>query len=130
MAVGLSVATANAFLDALGNGVNYTADPAIWVQLHTADPGAAGTTAIAGNATRKLVSFGAPAGGVMSNDTAITWTTGEVDTAEDYTHLTLWSLAAAGTFRGSGLMTANAVLIGDEFVIPIGDLDLSFPVAA
>jgi hypothetical protein len=130
MAVGLSPATANAFLDALGNASNYTADAAIWIQLHTADPGSAGTAAVAGNATRKQISFGAASGGLMSNDTAITWTTGEVDTAEDYTHWSAWSASTAGTFRASGLVTANAVLVGDEFVIPIGDIDFSFNTAA
>ena len=130
MALGLSPATANAFLDALGNAANYTADAAFWIQLHTADPGAAGTTAVAGNATRKQVSFGAAASGLISNDTAITWTTGEVDTSEDYTHWSGWSASTSGTFRASGTVTANAVTVGDEFTIPIGDLDISFNTAA
>ena len=104
MAVGLSPATANAFLYALGNATNYTADAAIWIQLHTADPGSAGTTAIAGNATRKQISFGTASGGLMSNDTALTWTTGEVDTAEDYTHWTAWSASTAGTFSDRARM--------------------------
>ena len=44
MAVGLSAAAANALLDTHHD----TTYP--WIQLHTADPGAAGTTAVAGNA--------------------------------------------------------------------------------
>jgi hypothetical protein len=130
MAVGLASTQAAGILDALGNATNYTAPTAFWIQLHTADPGAAGTTAIAGNATRKQVSFGAASGGTISNDTAVTWTTGEVDTSEDYTHWTAWTLSAAGTFICSGLMTANAVVTGDTFTIPIGDLDLTLSVAA
>lgn len=132
MALGLSAAYANKFLDFIGNATAAGTAPAnVYLQLHTADPGAAGTTAIAGNATRKgPVSFGAASGGLMSNDAAVTWTSGEVDTSEDYTHWTLWDAAAAGTFIGSGLMTANAVTVGDEFTIPVGDLDLSFNTAA
>jgi hypothetical protein len=130
MAVGLASAQAAGILDALGNATNYTAPTAFWIQLHTADPGSAGTTAIAGNATRKQVSFGAASGGTISNDTAVTWTTGEVDTSEDYTHWTGWTASSAGTFICSGTMTANAVTVGDEFTIPIGDLDLTLTTAA
>lgn len=133
MAVGFSAAVLNAWLDALARSVTYTEPAALWIQLHTADPGAAGTTAVAGNATRKQVTFGTPAsGGAISNTVAIVWTAGEVDTAEDYTHLSLWDQdAPGGNFQGSGLMTANAVLVGDTFTIPIGDLDLTVtPVAS
>ena len=130
MAVGMSVTEANKILEALGNATNWTAPTAWWIQLHTADPGAAGTTAIAGNATRKQASFGTAANGLISNDAAITWTAGEVDTAEDYTHWSAWTLSAAGAFIQSGLMTANAVLVGDQFTIPVGDLDLQVTVAA
>jgi hypothetical protein len=130
LAVGLASGEAAKILDALGNATNYTAPTAFWVQLHTADPGAAGTTAIAGNATRKQASFGAASGGAIANDAALTWTAGEVDTSEDYTHWSAWTLSAAGVFICSGLMTANAVTVGDQFTIPIGDLDLTLSVAA
>lgn len=129
MSTGPSTSLANSFLDALCNATAYSvATP--YLQLHTADPGAAGTTAVAGNATRKLVSFGAAASGAISNDAAITWTTGEVDTSEDYTHWSLWTASSAGTFLMSGTVTANAVTVGDEFTIPAGDLDITFTVAA
>ena len=61
----------------------------------------------------------------MSNDTAISWTAGEVDSTEDYTHWSGWTLVTGGVFIMSGPMTANAVVIGDTFTIPIGDLDLT-----
>ena len=125
MALGIASGEAQKILDALGNATNYTAPTAFWVQLHTADPGAAGTTAIAGNATRKQASFGAASGPAIANDTALTWTAGEVDTAEDYTHWSAWTASSAGTFLHSGTVTANAVLVGDTFTIPIGDLDLT-----
>lgn len=131
MAVGLSPGEANKILDAIARAVNYTAPTAFWIQLHTADPGAAGTTAIAGNATRKQVTFGSGAsGGAISNTVAVSWTTGEVDTSEDYTHWSAWTASTAGTFLCSGTMTANAVVVGDTFTIPIGDLDLTLTVAA
>lgn len=130
MATGWAPGIAASVLDGLGNATNWTAPTAFWIRLHTADPGAAGTTAIAGNDTRKLVSFGAASGGTLSNDAAITWTTGEVDTTEDYTHWSAWTASTAGTFLFSGTITANAVTAGDEFTIPIGDLDITLSVAA
>jgi hypothetical protein len=130
VATGWAPTIAAAVLDGLGNATNWTAPTAFWIQLHTADPGAAGTTAIAGNATRKQVSFGAASGGTLANDTAISWTTGEVDTSEDYTHWSAWTASTAGTFLFSGTVTANAVTTGDEFTIPIGDLDITLNVAA
>jgi hypothetical protein len=133
MAVGLSAALANDILDAIGNNSAFTTLPIteLWIQLHvTGEPGAAGTANVAGNATRKLVSFGTAASGVMSNDTAITWTTGEVDTSEDYLYWTGWTASTSGTFICSGTITANAVTVGDEFTIPVGDLDLSLNIAA
>ena len=130
MAVGPSSTTAASILDALGNATNWTAPTAFWVQLHTADPGGAGTTAIAGNATRKQVSFGAASGGTISNDVALDWTTGEVDTSEDYTHWSGWTASTAGTFLMSGTMTANPVVTAETFSIPIGDFDLTIPTAS
>lgn len=130
MAVGLSSAVANAWLNALGNAANYTAPTAFWIQLHTADPGSAGTTAIAGNATRKQVSFGSAASGAIANDADVAWTTGEVDTSEDYTHWSAWDASTAGNFLCSGTVTANAVTSGDEFTIPTGDIDLTLSTAA
>ena len=78
MAEGPSTATANSILDAIGSGTAFSYAQ-FWIQLHTAAPGAAGTTAIAGTATRKQVTFGASAAGLKSNSTAISWTAGEVD---------------------------------------------------
>jgi hypothetical protein len=133
MAVGYSAAVINAWLDALARSVAYTEPASLWIQLHTGDPGAAGTANVAGNATRKQVTFGTPAsGGAISNTVAIAWLTGEVDTSEDYTFLSLWDQdAPGGNFQGSGPMTANAVVVGDTFTIPPGDLDLAVtPVAA
>lgn len=131
MAVGLSSSIANYLLDALCNGTNYTAlTQPVYIKLHTGDPGAAGTANAAGNTTRKSVSFGAAASGVCSNDAAISWTSGEVTTTEDYTHYSIWSASTAGTFYFSGTITANAVTAGDTFTIAIGDLDLVLSVAA
>lgn len=128
MATGLAPAVANALLDALGNATNYTAPTEFWIELHIGDPGAAGAANAATETTRKQVSFGAAAGGAMSNDAALTWA--GVTGSEDYTHWSAWDASVAGNFLCSGAMTANAVLVGDTFTIPVGDLDLTFSTAA
>ena len=132
MAVGASAYLINNFLDAAFNADAFSIAGGAFVQLHVGDPGASGTSNQAGNATRKAVSFSAASGGAVSNDAEILWSTGEVDTAEDYTHLSFWDDVdvGEGNFLGSGLMTANAVAVGDEFKIPVGDLNVSFAVAS
>ena len=129
MATGLNPTVANALLNALTRAANYTAPTAFYVKLHVGDPGAAGATNPAGHTTRAAATFGSAAsGGAVSNTAAVTWT--GVGTAEDYTHWSAWDASTAGNFLISGTMTANAVQIGDNFEIPIGDLDITLSIAA
>jgi hypothetical protein len=111
-------------LDAFARNVSY-ANAAVWVKLHTADPGAAGTTAAAANTTRQQATCAtAAATGAISNTAAIEWTA--VPNTETYSHVSLWTAATAGTFLGSDdLSTTAAVTAGDTFRIPVGDLDLT-----
>jgi hypothetical protein len=130
---GWAPAVANDILDALCRNDALATLPvsAFWIQLHTADPGAAGTNAVAGNDVRKQATFGnAASAGSISNTAAITWTSGEVDTSEDYTHWSAWDASTLGNFKCSGTVTANAVTTGDQFTIPVGDLDISLAIAA
>jgi hypothetical protein len=125
---GLSTYAANALLNAMFNNTAFQVAQA-YIQLHTADPGASGTTAVAGNATRKSVSFSAAASGAITNDADIDWTSGEVDTSEDYTHYSLWDASTVGNFLHSGTITANPVVSADTFKIAAGDLDITVTVA-
>lgn len=130
MATGLAAATANAILDALCRSVAWSEPAAFYVKLHTADPGASGATAAAGNTTRQAVTFSAASAGAITNSAAVTWTS--VSTTETYSHVSFWDASTAGNFIGSDALNASrAVTAGDTFEIPIGDLDLSLtPVAA
>lgn len=124
MALGFSASEANSFLDTWAGTYDF-------IQLHVGDPGAAGTANVAGNDTRKAVSWAAASGGVLSSNADVDWSEAEVDTTEDYTHVSFWTLASAGTFGGSGTMTANSVnASGDAFQIPSGDIDVTVNVAA
>jgi hypothetical protein len=118
-------AVLNAWLDAMARNTSYGLNTQVWVKVHTGDPGGAGTTNPAGNTTRQQATFGAAASaGAIANTVAVEWT--NVNTTETYTHVSLWSLSAAGTFLGNDQLSSSAaVAVGDTFRIPIGDLDLT-----
>lgn len=129
MADGASATVVNAFLASLVNGTAFTNYGTLYVELHVGAPGAAGTSNPAGNTTRVAAgTFTAPAAGSSTNNAAVTWT--NVNTAETYSHIALWSLSSGGVFIASGSITANAVSIGDTFTIPIGDITVSMPTAS
>ena len=130
MAVGLASAEADSILehlcDVTAQGASTTD---VFVQLHTAEPGAAGTTAIATENNRQgPVSFGVASAGAIANDAQVQWV--NVLGSETYTHFSVWTLVTGGAFNFSGTVTANAVTANDTFTVPIGDFDVSLPIAA
>lgn len=135
MALGLAPATATIILDWLVNGGDPAIRSTIWVELHIGDPGASGTAnraAAGAGIVRKDISnaFSAAAAGAVTNDVEVAWTSGQVTNSEDYSHYSVHSAVTAGTFYWSGLITANAVVAGDQFKILVGDFDLTFALAA
>ena len=124
MAVGLAASVANKMLDALAGRATYTAESGLYVKLHTGDPGAAGASNAATETTRKAVTFGSAASaGSISNTVAIQWT--NIAGSQDASHFSVWDDVSAGTFKGSGTITASAYTAGDTFEIAIGALTLS-----
>src|SRR5690349_21540778 len=120
---------------AVGDLVLGIYDDYTWIQLHVGDPGAAGTSNVAGNTTRKQATWTSAAAGAsgfrkIDNSGALDWSDAEVNTAEDYTHYSAWSASTAGNFGHSGTITANAVSAsGDAFTIAAGGLVVSTPIA-
>lgn len=127
MTAGLAAAHANSILNVLRNTA-YAAIAAPVVQLHTADPGVAGTTAVSvGSATRNAVTWNAPASGSMTVSTLSAWTNG--GTSETITHLSIWT-ASAGTFVQSGALTASQAWVSTN-TLTMTTLTLSYtPIAA
>lgn len=130
MAVGLASGIANAILDALCRSVAWSEPAAFWVQLHTADPGSAGTTAVATETDRIQATFSAASGGAITNSAELLWES--VAGTETISHVSFWSASAAGTFLGSDALNASkSVDAGDDFRIAAGELDISLtPIAA
>jgi hypothetical protein len=76
----------------------------VFVKLHTADPGASGTTAAAaGSTTRPAITWSAASAGSMAiTGTAPSWTNG--GTSETLSHVSFWDNATAGNFLGSAAL--------------------------
>src|SRR6266498_2078510 len=115
MAVGLSaVNLANAWLNSMrggGVGSTFTAPAAIWLELHTADPGSAGTTAVAATSTRVQVTMAAASAGSMAESTTPSWTGAATETI---THIAAFSASTAGTFYWSAALTvAKSINLND-----------------
>jgi len=89
---------------------------AVYLKLHTGDPGEAGTSNAATEATRKAVTFAAASSGSMTSSATVEWT--NVSTTETYSHWSLWDASTSGNCLWSGaLATSAAVTAGDTFQI-------------
>lgn len=127
MATGPSVYLCNAWLDAIGNATSFSVST-LYVKLHTGDPGADGTSNAATETTRKSISFGAASSGVITNDTAISWTS--IGGSQDASHFSVWDASSGGNFLGSGVITANSYTAGDTYTFAIGAFALSLTPAS
>lgn len=115
MAVGPSAAAASEALDAIiGAGVH--------VQLHTADPGAAGTTAVCtgtvGASRKNAGDSTTNTNGVADfNESSLSWPSWDGGSVT-ITHISLWSAASAGSFRQSLALSSGVAMVnGDTFVL-------------
>lgn len=102
--------------------INAAVDGAIststYAQLHTGDPGGAGTSNVAAGVSRVAVSFPAASSGVSSDDATFTIP----GAGGPYTHISLWTASSGGTFNGSGECTPAESFAG------AGTLDVTITV--
>ncbi|MEU1497278.1 hypothetical protein [Streptomyces sp. NPDC005732] len=112
MTAGFSPALVSGWLNTLrttGNGgAAYSAVAGTYVQLHTGDPGAAGTTNVsAGSTTRNSFVFNSSSSGsaLALATPPSAWTNG--GTSETLTHVSLWTAASSGTLLGSGALATS-----------------------
>lgn len=126
MALGLSPVAGVALLTSWGTTYRY-------FKLHVGDPGPNGTANPASNTTRVQADWGTPSSAVagvvtMTHTDALDWTS--VPASEDYTHVSVWDAGTGGVFGGNGLVTADAVVIGNNFSLPIGSVIVTQLVAS
>ncbi len=97
-----------------------------YVQLHTGDPGAAGTSNVATLSARKAITFGSGANAKSIASTAdITWTTGFAN--ETITHFSTWDAETNGNCLRTGSLTASitTTTTASEVKIAAGSLTLT-----
>ena len=128
MAVGTSNTLANSWLNVIRGGAagtTYTAPAAIYVQLHTANPGTAGTTSVSSVTTRQAATFSASTTGVLSlsNTPSFTSWAGSADTIS---HISFWDASSAGNFLWSAALSASKTMsTGDQLNISSASLTIT-----
>lgn len=127
MAEGLSTTLVSSWLNTLRAAGAAYGPITTYAQLHTANPGAAGTTAISvGSTTRSVFTFAASTTGsaLALTGTNPSWTNG--GTSETITHLSIWSASSGGTFQFSvALTTPKAWASADTFTTTSLSLSLA-----
>lgn len=134
MAVGLSaVNTANAWLNVLRgtSAATFTAVTTLFIQLHTGDPGSAGTSNVSSVTTRPALNFGAASAGSQSAIATLpSWATWAGTNGEVVTHVSVWGASSGGTFYYSAALTASkTVNTGDTLNLTALSVSLT-PIAA
>ena len=123
MAAGWSATTADAALTAA------VGTDAAFVQLHTGDPGAAGTSNVSSVTTRKAATWAAAAAGSVVTSNTQSWTNWAGTSPEIVTWISWWDMAAGGTFGGSAqLAAAETMLTGDT--LELLSITISIPLAS
>ena len=120
MAEGLSTTLVSNWLNTIrAAGAAFGPVAAEYVQLHTANPGAAGTTAVsAGSATRVICTHAASTAGsaLALTGTNPAWTNG--GTSETITDVSVWTAITGGTFLYSVALTASRAWAStDQFTL-------------
>lgn len=116
MAAGISATLANDWLNTLRN-TSYV-EAAIYVGLHTGNPGTVGTTAVSSVTTRPAITFGAAAAGAMTLSNTPTWSSWAGTNGEVVSYVSVWDANTAGNFLFSAQLTASKTInTGDTFTL-------------
>lgn len=114
---GLTSYFVNKIIDHNIRGTSYTVPAAVYLQLHTADPGSLGASSVSAVTTRKAATMSAASGGgtVLTND--VTWV---MTTRETITHVSLWDAITGGNcLMTAQLEEAKNVFANDTFQLPM-----------
>jgi hypothetical protein len=103
-------------LDHLTGTASWSAPAAVYIKLHTGDPGEDCTGNAATEDTRKAVTFSAASSGAITSSATAEWT--NVSTTETYSHWSLWDAATGGNPLWYGALSSSAaVTAGDTFQV-------------
>lgn len=124
MADGISVTTANSMLTTLVGGTTSS-----YVQLHTGDPGTAGTGSVSSVTTRENVTWNAPSGGSVNSSNMPAWTSWAGTNGEVDTDISFWNAVTAGTFNMSIQLSSSVTMnTGDSLTLTA--ISVSIPTAS
>ena len=123
MADGLSTTVANAALNSIV-GTN-----AAYVQLHTGDPGSAGTSNVSSVTTRESVTWGSASAGSVSASNEPEWTSWAGSNGEVDTDISFWSLSSSGTF-GLSMQLASSVTMDTGDSLTLTSIEITLPTAS
>ena len=117
MAVGFSATLVGRILNYL-RGTAPTAISGLYCQLHTGNPGTAGTSNVSSVTTRVAATMAAEAGGTITqNGTDPSWTSW-AGSSETVSHISVWDAPSGGNFLYSfALTTPRAMTSGDTFTL-------------
>lgn len=129
MAVGLSDTNfSHKVLNHMLRATASTAPASNNVALHTADPGAAGTTAATTGtvgASRQAVTFNAAAAAACTSSNTPSWALWDGGSVT-VSHISIWDATSAGNFLYSAaLTTSKAITNGDTFTLSSLSVSLS-----
>jgi len=122
--VAITVANRNSVLNALLRASAYTGAAALYLSIHTADPGDTGASEYTTyTGTRPAISFGAAASGAATS-------TNEQDFAAmgatTITYVGLWSATTGGAFQGGGPLNVSRItLSGDTLRAVVGAITVT-----
>lgn len=105
--------------------LDHLAGLSVYVSLHTADPGATGTSEVTGGSpayARKSVTWNSAATANIdsSNQPVI-----DVPASTTVTHLGFWSAVTAGTFYGSGDITDEVFAAQGTYTVTDANISLT-----
>jgi hypothetical protein len=131
MTVGLSTTNvANGWLNTIrggGAGTSFTAPAAIYLKLHTGDPGAAGANNASAVTTRQAATLGAASSGAVALTNSPAFSMTATETIAD---VSVWDSPSAGNLLWTAaLTTAKSVVSGDTLTFTTLGVSLS-PLAA
>ena len=116
--MGYVAAAKNLMLDALGA-------VAVYVSLHTADPGTYGSNEVSGGSpayARKAITWNsATAGSMDSSNTPVF----DVPASTTVAYVGFWSASTSGTFYGSGAVDSEVFTNQGTYTLSDADLDLN-----
>lgn len=108
-----AVNLANPWLNMLA-GTAFTAPAGSYIQVHTGDPGSAGTANASANTTRMALSWAVASAGTKAIQATLPSWTSWAAGSETITHCSVWTASSGGSFLYSfALVTPKNVVNGD-----------------